>query len=370
MASPDNRSPPAAQLSAPGDAVTTATGDLARLDVDKSALARELAAAGAPVSPADLSLELLPGGRSNITVLIRARRDRWVLRCPPLDAGHRTQGSSSLLERELRVLRALERTDVPAPVVLTSWADERVIGSPAYVMTFSEGTVLEERLREEIEQPVPRLDTNAVIASVINVLAAIHAVPVSDVGLSGWRRPGNFLLRRLERWTAVWASAVPARPQAVELARTLNASVPSRSATTLIHGDYRAGNLVLGPDDSAITAVLDWEMSTVGDPLTDLGFLIAYSESIDGHVAHKGQELLGRLSAGAPLRLAQRYADVTGRAVDGIPWYVAEEHWKTAAVLQLIAERNRRGATVGSGFDGLDDSIDAHLYSAAAILKG
>lgn len=330
----------------------------------RTALAGALTDAGLTVDPADLDVQMLSGGRSNVTLLVRSATDRWVLRRPPMDIG---PGTQNLLRREVRVLRALEQTAIPAPCVLADWTDENALGFAAYLMSFSDGSILERWLSDEMHRP--HLDTEPILASMVDVLAAIHAVPVDEVGLADWRRPGDFLARRLARWTEVWSSAAPAGPVALELARALTDSVPQATPSTLVHGDFRPGNLVVDPGSGEITSVLDWEMSTVGDPLTDLGFLVAYTEPVAGIVSHRGQQALPRLVPDGELRLAERYAEATGRRADHLAWYVAEEHWKTAAVLQIVADRDRRGATVGSGFEDLDASIHAHLTSASTILR-
>src|SRR5690606_18230877 len=239
--------------------------DLARL---RAYLDRELP--GTVTGP--LTARLVEGGRSNLTYLLDDGTGRWVLRRPPL--GH-VLPTAHDMSREHRVISGLHGTAVPVPRARTLCTDEDVLGAPFYVMDFVPGSPL--RTADQLRPRGPER-TKAIADRLVETLVERHAVDPAAVGLGDFGRPEGFLERQLRRWSKqLAASRSRDVPGIDELHERLAARVPASPAPAVVHGDYRLDNVLVGEDDR-INAVLDWEMSTLGDPLTDVALLLAYSQ--------------------------------------------------------------------------------------------
>lgn len=217
--------------------------------------------------------ELIEGGRSNLTYAVSDGTGRWVVRRPPL--GH-VLATAHDMRREHRVISALHRTAaVPVPGALLLCEDESVLGAPFYVMEFVEGTPY--RTAAQLTEIGPDR-TRKVVLGLADTLVQLHAVDPETAGLADFGRPDGFLERQLRRWgKQLEASRNRELPGIDALRSGLAAALPASPAATVVHGDYRLDNVLIGADDT-VAAVLDWEMSTLGDPLTDLGLLVMYSE--------------------------------------------------------------------------------------------
>ncbi|MFD4250068.1 phosphotransferase family protein [Amycolatopsis thermoflava] len=290
-----------------------------------------------------LHAELLSGGRSNLTYLLTDGHRRWVLRRPPL--GH-VLATAHDMDREYRVLGALHPTDVPVPRPIVRGGPD-VIGAAFYVMDFADGVVLRDRAQLE------SADATALAEQLVDVLARLHRLDPAAVGLADLGRPAGYLERQVRRWgKQLAASRSRDVPGLDELGQRLGQRLPAHQRAALVHGDYRLDNVVVGVDGT-ITAVLDWEMATLGDPLTDLASLLVWWDGmsgLDSPVAAVPGDVPG-FPPGSTL--AGHYARVTGHDLADFAWYLGFAHYKIAVIFEGIHYRSRQGLTVGDGFDRL-----------------
>ncbi len=296
------------------------------------------------------------GGRSNLTyVLEDAAGQRVVVRRPPL---HGVLESAHDVAREHRILSALADTDVPVPGCLGLELDPELTGAPFYAMRYVDGVVA-----RDTEAAATQLSAQARAASgaaMIDALVRIHAVDIDAVGLGDLARREGYLERQLRRWSTQLQHG-PARelPILDEVHRRLVADVPPQGPATLVHGDYRLDNVILDPGSGAVAAVLDWELTTLGDPLADLGLLLVYW-------VEPGEQDLAlpdppTLAPGFSSRqeLIDRYAQRSGRDVSGVGYHVAFGYWKLACILEGVHRRYVAGAygEGAVGFEQLGDLV-------------
>ncbi|GDY29103.1 phosphotransferase family protein [Gandjariella thermophila] len=308
--------------------------------------------------------EVIAGGRSNLTYSVTDGASRWVVRRPPL--GH-VLATAHDMGREYRVVSALRDTAVPVPNTLLRCDDPEVIGAPFYVMEFVEGTPY--RRSEELAALGPER-TRAIGLSLVDTLVDLHAVNPAEVGLADFGRPEGFLERQVRRWKKqLDASRSRDVPGVDELHDRLAASVPVSPAPAIVHGDYRLDNVLVDAGDR-ITAVLDWEMSTLGDPLTDLALLVAYAK----REMPSGEDSPVANASGAPGyppvdEVVARYAERSGRDVSTLDWYVAFAFFKLAVILEGIHYRFGLGQTVGAGFDRVGELVPPLVEYGLTTLK-
>ncbi|MEU9131772.1 phosphotransferase family protein [Kitasatospora sp. NPDC048540] len=308
-----------------------------------------------------LHARLFEGGKSNLTYLLEDGTGRWVLRRPPL--GH-VLATAHDMAREFRVLTALHPTGVPVPRPLLLIEDPEVTGAPCYLMECAPGTVYRDT--EQFEG-LGDERVHALGLRLVDTLVDLHALDPQAVGLGGFGRPEGFLERQLVRWGKQLAASRSREVAGIdELQAQLAAALPFSPAPALVHGDYRLDNVLVDADDR-ITAVLDWEMSTVGDPLTDLGLLVMYIE-----LARRFDGVLpgAVLAPGFPATadLVARYAERSGRDVAALGWYVGFASFKLAVVLEGIHYRWTKGGTVGPGFDRVGELVPAFVQFGLASL--
>ncbi|MEV6650647.1 phosphotransferase family protein [Streptomyces sp. NPDC051219] len=309
-----------------------------------------------------LSGRLIEGGRSNLTYSVTDGTSRWVVRRPPL--GH-VLATAHDMKREHRVINALYGTAVPVPAPVLLCEDDSVIGSPFYVMEFVDGTPY--RTADELAALGPRRTRDAVLA-LVDTLVDLHAVDPASAGLADFGRPEGFLDRQLRRWgKQLDASRNRELAGIDELHAALGRSLPASPAPTVVHGDYRLDNVLIGSDD-AIKAVLDWEMSTLGDPLTDLGLLVMYSAPL-GLPESPVSTTAGAPGHPAPQELIERYGARSGRDTSAISWYTAFAWFKLAVILEGIHYRYTLGQTVGAGFDRIGDLVPVFIEHGLTTLK-
>jgi aminoglycoside phosphotransferase (APT) family kinase protein len=317
-----------------------------------------LAAALGDPAWADCAVALISGGKSNLTYEVTSGAGRVVLRRPPLGSVLPTAHD---MTREHRVISALAGSAVPVPRALHLCTDPAVLGAPFQVMEFVEGPVARDALPPGYaDTPAERA---AIARSLVATLAALHAIDPAAVGLAGFGRPEGYLRRQVDRWQRQWLATPGAdSPEADALGAALADSLPDPAGGGIVHGDFRLDNTVLDPaSPGRIAAVLDWEMSTLGDPLADLGLLLVYwSQDGDGPVrraAARGSQVT-RLD-GFPSRdeVAELYAAASGRDLAQLPWYVAFGFFKLAVVVAGVAARHRAGAMVGAGFEGISEAL-------------
>lgn len=301
-----------------------------------------------------LRAEVVQGGRSNLTYRITDGRGRWVVRRPPL--GH-VLATAHDMAREHRVVTALRGSPVPVPGTLLLCEDPDVLGAPFYVMEEVPGTPY--RTAGELAALGPER-TRQLALALTDTLVSLHAVDPEQVGLGDFGRPDGFLERQLRRWgKQLDASRSRDLPGIDELHEALGRRLPASPAATVVHGDFRLDN-VLADERDGITAVLDWEMSTLGDPLTDLGLLAMYSERLDLPDApiSSTAEAPGHP---APQELIERYAEGSGRDVSRVHWYTAFAWFKLAVILEGIHYRYTLGRTVGPGFDRIGGLVPVFI---------
>jgi aminoglycoside phosphotransferase (APT) family kinase protein len=303
----------------------------------------------------DVSIELVAGGKSNLTFIVTSAAGDVVLRRPPLSTVLPTAHD---MRREHRVMTALWATPVPVPRTLAMCTDEEVLGAPFYVMERVRGHIVRETLPDGYaDEPAQR---RAIGEGLVDVLAALHQVDPEAVGLGDYGKPAGYLERQVRRWTMQWdATPEPEDtndgPDLDRLAKRLADTLPAQPAGPVVHGDYRLDNCMLDPTTPGkVAAVLDWELSTLGDPLADLGLLYVYwQEQGDSQVQQDSLVIpsVTRLE-GFPSRreLLDRYADRTGRDLSPLPWYVGFGCFKLAVVCAGVAARGRAGAMIGEGF--------------------
>jgi aminoglycoside phosphotransferase (APT) family kinase protein len=315
-------------------------------------------ATGAP-----LDAELIAGGRSNLTYVVTDGSHDWVLRRPPL--GHVIQTAHDM-RREYRVIGGLAGTPVPVPKVFAYYGEDDLIGSPFYVMERVDGRVL--RTKVEMAALTPD-EARAASERLVDVLAALHSVDYEQVGLADFGRPDGFLARNVARWGKQWqANKTRELPALDELARRLDTALPTSGRPAIVHGDYRLDNTMLATDDPGrIVAVLDWEMSTLGDPLTDLGLLLVYwggGEQLTTLTAQGVADIPGFLSRE---EVVARYAEQSGRSVEHLDFYVLFAMYKLAIIVEGINARFLLGKTLGEGFSEMGAMVDALAEQALAL---
>jgi aminoglycoside phosphotransferase (APT) family kinase protein len=312
---------------------------------------------------------LIAGGRSNLTYRLDFGGSRLVLRRPPL--GH-VLPTAHDMSREFRVLTALHGTDIPVPAPLALCADPDVIGAPFYVMDHVAGDVL--RTSEDGQRLTPD-QARQLSEELAGMLAAIHSVDVAAVGLTGFGRPEGYLARQLARWQKQWELSVTRdMPGYDRLVERLAAGLPGDGDHSLVHGDFRIDNTLVTLDaQPAIAAVVDWEMSTLGDPLADLGLTLIYWADPDDPAwtkleANVAAEVTARPGFFSRQDLARRYGELTGRDLSGIGYYMAFGCFKLAVVLEGIHARFLQQQTVGEGFEREGPAVPVLIERAHRML--
>ncbi len=299
-----------------------------------------------------LDVERTGAGHSNLTYVVRrAPGHEWILRRPP--RGPLLPTAHDVI-REYRVLELLAGVRAPQPVL--ACADPAVIGAPFYLMERVRGEVIRETL-PEWAGPAER----AVIgAELVDALAELHALPAESFVAAGIGKPDGYLERQLRRWRGQREGAkVRELPDYDVLSGWLEEHLPPQARSSLVHGDYKLDNVVF--DGPRLAAILDWEMATVGDPLADLGYLVALWQQVD--LIDVVTDAPGFLSAAD---LVARYADRTGTAVtpETLTPYVVLALWKLAILLEASYSRHLAGTTDDPFFALLDRGVPALLARA------
>ena len=283
-------------------------------------------------------------GHSNVTYLVGRGGRRLVLRRPPRPP---IPPSAHDVLREARVLAALAGR-VRVPRVLAVCADPDVIGAPFYVMEEIAGVVAAVRVPEALDTPAERRRMGE---ELIDGLVELHALDWRAAGLEGFGRPDGYLERQLRRFHGLWGASRTREVPAVErVGDWLERNRPRSPAATIVHGDYRLGNVMFAPAAPArLVAILDWEMSTIGDPLADLGYLCALYADRDDPATGAFDFVSLTRADGFPRReeLVARYEDGSGRSMTDIRWYRALALWKAA----IYMEGNYRRASSGMSDD-------------------
>ncbi|MDR2987027.1 MAG: phosphotransferase family protein [Nocardiopsaceae bacterium] len=342
-----------------------------------------------------LRFDLISGGRSNLTYAVTdAAGRKIVLRRPPTS---HVLSTAHDMAREFRVISALRDTDVPVAPALAFCADETVNDRPFYVMGFVNGYVLRDIAGTEAVLDVPRRRVAG--EQLIDVLAAIHRVDVDAVGLGNFARRDGYIERQLRRWHGQFGKSQEQAkeigvyrpvPLVDEVHKILTDRLPGQQGTAIVHGDYRLDNTIMSAE-GRIMAVLDWELCTLGDPLADVGTLLAYwaedgqtedgqteDGRAQGQAAPSAVVTMAQSAAtglpGFPTRseIADRYATSSGRDLANIDFYIAFAYWKLACILEGVFVRyaaNAMGAGA-SDADILGPGVEDRARRAFAALEG
>jgi aminoglycoside phosphotransferase (APT) family kinase protein len=259
--------------------------------------------------------------------------------------------------REARLQIALEGAGVRVPHVLAVCEDESVLGVPFYVMEYLDGAVVTDRVPAGLDSPEERRRLGL---ELVDALSELHEVDLISSSLDGFGRTTGYLERQVRRFSGLWeVNATRELPAVTKIGAWLDANRPESGHATVVHGDYRLGNLLVSLDAPAhVVAILDWELATIGDPLADLGYLVAtYSEA---NSPGGPMELSPATRApGFPSRseLVERYTERSGRAVGSLAWYEALAHWKAAIFCEALHGRYLRGERDDAWAASLDKGV-------------
>jgi aminoglycoside phosphotransferase (APT) family kinase protein len=313
--------------------------------LDLDALDRHLQAVGVPRA-GELRAELIAGGRSNLTFRVFDDASQWVLRRPPL---HGLTPSAHDMAREYRVVAALADTPVPVARAVTMRDDDSVLGAPFQMVEHVEGRVV--RYAAELEALGDKDTVDVCVDALIRVLADLHAVDPDAVGLSDFGKPHGYLERQVRRWGSQWEHVRlqddPRDGDVQRLHSALGQAIPLQSRASIVHGDYRIDNTILDAEDATkVRAVLDWEMSTLGDPLSDAALMCVYRHPMFDMV-HADAAWTSPLIPPAD-ELAHRYSVASGQSLGHWDFYMALAYFKLGIIAAGIDFRARMGgATVG-----------------------
>lgn len=317
-----------------------------------------------------LRFELIVGGHSNLTYKVTDDAGRhYVLRRPPLGAVIATAHD---MAREHKIITGVGKSSVPVPRALGLCEDESINDAPFYIMSFVDGVVLTDA--EVVEEHFAVEKREAIGVSAIEILADLHRVDPDSVGLGDLGRKENYLARQLKRWKGQWDKTKTRELSAMEeVVGRLERHMPPQQGATIVHGDYRLGNMLTGPD-SRITAVLDWELCTLGDPLADLGYLL-------NNWVHPGEDApTTRGAAQSPSQapgfvtrdeLVERYAKATGLDVSRAGYYQAFQYWRLAAIVEGVLARYLKGVMADEAdTDAFREQVEGLAGAALELAEG
>jgi aminoglycoside phosphotransferase (APT) family kinase protein len=319
------------------EAISTNPGAL-----DQGVLATWLKAQGL-IDRASLTIKALTGGQSNPTYLLSSGAQRYVLRKKPPGP---LLPSAHAVDREFRVMQALQNSDVPVPKLFAYSEELDVVGTPFYIMEYLDGRVI-------VDQSLPGLsktDRASVYQEMNRVIAALHKVDYAHVGLETFGKPGNYFGRQIARWSRQYKEAnTEDIPELHALIDWLPANIPAGEQTSIVHGDYRLDNLVLHPTEPRAIGLLDWELATLGHPLADFAY-----HCMSWHIPASLWRGIGGLDLAAlgipdEAHYLKQYSETTG--LDGAEhwdFYLAYNLFRMAAILQGIARRAADGTAASS----------------------
>ncbi len=323
--------------------------DRHRIDEKKLAsyLASELAGFAGP-----LVVREFKGGQSNPTYQLQTPGAKYVLRRKPPG---KLLKSAHAVDREFAVISALNRVEFPVPQAHLLCEDESVIGTVFYVMSCVEGRVIWDPLlaRQSREERAALFD------SMLKILARLHTTKYEEIGLEKFGRPGNYYERQISRWTKQYlASETEKIPAMDRLIEWLPDNVPEDDATSIIHGDYKLDNMIVHPSEPRVSAILDWELSTIGHPLGDLTYHLGQRVSPASKWPEKSDAELEALGLPTQAQWIDRYCELTGR--DGVPdldFYLAYNLFRSAAISQGIRGRIRDGTAASEHAATLSSNV-------------
>ena len=285
-----------------------------------------------------LTITQFDGGQSNPTFMLHGAGQPYVLRKQPpgelLPSAHQ-------VDREYRVMDALYSTDVPVPKMYALCEDISVIGTKFYIMEAIEGRIFDRPMMEE----APIEQRRELWRDLIRVLAALHAVDYQAVGLESYGRPGNYYQRQVNRWTKQYKASKTDQLESMEnLLTWVPENIPDSDEVCIAHGDYRVQNVMFHPTEPRVVAVLDWELSTLGHPLADLGYVtMEYNADFYGEASMRRPDL-DELGLPSQEELIQWYCEFSGRdKIDNWLFYVIYNLFRAGAIVQGVYKRGLDG---------------------------
>jgi aminoglycoside phosphotransferase (APT) family kinase protein len=313
-----------------------------------------------------IEVERIGEGHSNVTLMVQRGEVRVVLRRPPRPP---LPPSAHDVLREARVLSALENTPVRVPPVLATCDDESVLGVPFFLMEEMHGSVVTSDIPAPLDSPEQRL---RISEELVDRLVEIHAVDWRDCGLEGYGKPTGYLERQLRRFGGLWDyNKTRELPVVEEVGDWLAANLPESPPSTIVHGDYRLGNVMVADEPPArIVAIFDWELSTIGDPLADIGYLtVTWVQGDD-----PDDTSFARLSAATRRpgfmtrdELIARYEERSGRSMAALNWYQALALWKAAVFMEGNFKRFSMGASDDAYLAAFDQGVPALAEKARQV---
>jgi aminoglycoside phosphotransferase (APT) family kinase protein len=309
-----------------------------------------------PAEAGSLVVHQFPSGHSNLTYSLRLGAREFVLRRPPFGSKVKTAHD---MDREFRVLSKLHPAYSPAPKVLLFCDDDSILGAPFYVMEPIRGIILRRNLPTGLEFSAET--ARSLSESFLDNLALLHGLDYAAIGLADLGKPQGYLERQVRGWTErYYGSKTHDYSEVEKVSAWMAEHMPSASGAALIHNDYKYDNVVLDPNNlTTIVGVLDWEMCTIGDPLSDLGSALAYW--VDAQDPEELQKIRwGPTTAPGSMTRAQlldRYAQATGRDVSGMDFYLTFARFKIAVIIQQIYYRYHMGLTKDERFASMPEIV-------------
>ena len=336
-------------------------------ELDREALLRYLRGR-VPGIEDDLEVEQFPGGHSNLTYLVRAGGREYVLRRAPLGP---VAPKAHDMVREARVLIAVHPHFPPAPAVYHVCEDPSIIGAAFFLMERRRGVILRESVPPEITA-IPD-HPRQISEAMIDTLVQLHAVDIDALGLGSLGKPEGFLERQVRGWADRWQRArTESAPEMDQVLEWIASRLPESGRPTLVHNDYKLDNVMLDPQHpDRISAVLDWEMATVGDPLSDLGLALCYWWWVADPEMRAGGIPAITASPGWYTRdeFVERYARATGRDVSLLSWHEIFGVFKLAVIIQQIYYRYLRGQTNDPRFGTFDQRVRRLIRTARDLVE-
>jgi aminoglycoside phosphotransferase (APT) family kinase protein len=309
---------------------------------------------GPRLNASRFALAQFPGGHSNLTYLLTADEREFVLRRAPLGP---LPPKAHDMAREFQVLSLLHPVFPPAPAPVLLCEDHQVMGATFYLMERRKGVIYRDPF-----DVTPHTRERA--EAMVDMLAELHAVDLDAAGLRALGKAEGFLERQVRGWVGRWEqAALPESPNAAAVIEVLTRRIPPSPAPTVVHNDYKLDNVMFAPESERIVAVLDWEMTTIGDPLADVGLALCY------------WELGGAFASGRPApaqwltpgEFIARYAERTGRDLSHLAWHRTLGVFKLAVILQQIFVRYRRGQTRDERFAGFGPRVESLMARAGEL---
>ncbi|PQM29489.1 phosphotransferase family protein [Sphingopyxis lindanitolerans] len=335
----------------------------ARDQLDRDSLQRWLDAAVPGAGPVH-GLYAFNGGNSNPTFLLVTAAGELVLRRKPIG---NLLPSAHAVDREFRVMAALRQTDVPVPRVHALCEDDAVLGAAFYVMDRVPGRVIWDLSLPGFE-PGERA---ALYTDQIDTIARLHAVDPNAIGLADYGRSGNYNERQISRWVRQYRASAGQTIDSMEaLIDALSAAIPASNAAVIVHGDLRLDNMVIAERTPAVAALLDWELSTIGNPDADFAYYLMHWDLPAGERSSLGGHNLAALGIPSCDEALQRYTGTSGRAIPDIAWYIAYNMFRLAAIRAGMAARVRAGTASNERMASAAASIPKLARRALDLLGG